>query len=111
MDLIEHLHDPETFMDELRRKSAGHRPEVMITSANVAFLRDTRRCSRSANSITAVKAFSGSDIAGCLPSNRLRALLEQAGYEVLEERGVPAPFPLAIGMNVWSRCLLFCNRS
>jgi hypothetical protein len=39
----------------------------------------------------------------------LRALLEQAGYEVIEERGVPAPFPLAIGLNWRSRFLLFCN--
>src|SRR3712207_7671611 len=29
--------DPETFMDELRRNSGGHRPEVIITAANVAF--------------------------------------------------------------------------
>ena len=37
MDLVEHLHDPETFLDELRRRTAGRRPEVVITSANVAF--------------------------------------------------------------------------
>jgi hypothetical protein len=40
----------------------------------------------------------------------LRALLEQAGYEILEAHGVPAPFPLAIGTNVWSRTLLGVNR-
>ncbi len=39
----------------------------------------------------------------------LRALFEQAGYEVLEERGVPAPFPLALGTNRWSRALLGLN--
>jgi hypothetical protein len=41
----------------------------------------------------------------------LRALLEQAGYQVLEERGVPAPFPLALGMNRWSRALLALNNA
>jgi len=40
----------------------------------------------------------------------LRALLEQAGYEILEARGVPAPFPLAIGTNFWSRALLKVNQ-
>ena len=39
----------------------------------------------------------------------LGALLEQAGYQVLEERGVPAPFPLGIGTNGWSKALLKIN--
>jgi hypothetical protein len=39
------------------------------------------------------------------------SLLEEAGYEVLEERGVPAPFPLALGMNRWSRALLAANQA
>ena len=39
----------------------------------------------------------------------LRALLEQAGYEVSQMRGVPAPYPLAIGENRWSRMLLKLN--
>jgi hypothetical protein len=39
----------------------------------------------------------------------MRALLEQAGYEILEARGVPAPFPLAIGTNFWSKALLQIN--
>jgi hypothetical protein len=29
---------------------------------------------------------------------------------VIAERGVPAPFPLALGMNPWSRLLLLVNR-
>ncbi len=37
MDLVEHLHDPENFMDALRKQTAGRRPEVIITTANVAF--------------------------------------------------------------------------
>ena len=36
--------------------------------------------------------------------------LEQAGYEILEARGVPAPFPLALGANFWSGSLLILNR-
>jgi hypothetical protein len=30
---------------------------------------------------------------------------------VLEEHGAPAPFPLAIGVNRWSRALLLINRA
>jgi len=40
----------------------------------------------------------------------LRALLEQAGYQIVEERGVPAPFPLAMGDGRWSRAFLKINQ-
>ena len=36
--------------------------------------------------------------------------LLQAGFDVVETRGVPAPFPLAIGDNFVSRALLAANR-
>jgi hypothetical protein len=36
--------------------------------------------------------------------------LEQAGFAVVETRGVPAPFPLAIGDNLISRTLLRMNQ-
>jgi hypothetical protein len=34
----------------------------------------------------------------------------QAGFDIVETRGVPAPFPLAIGDNFVSRALLAMNR-
>jgi hypothetical protein len=40
----------------------------------------------------------------------LRQLFEQNGFVVESEYGIPAPFPLAIGDNVWSRMLLAFNR-
>lgn len=39
----------------------------------------------------------------------LRDLLEQIGYEVLEARGVPAPFPKALGDHAFSRALVRMN--
>ena len=39
-----------------------------------------------------------------------RRSLEQAGFVILETKGVPAPFPLAIGDNAASRFLLTVNR-
>jgi hypothetical protein len=38
-----------------------------------------------------------------------RRLFEQAGYRVLEARGVPGPFPLALGDNWLSRALVTVN--
>ncbi len=96
MDLVEHLHDPETFMDELRRKMEGHRPEVVITAANVAFC-VTRAMLACGQFNYSRKGILGLGHRRLFTFQSLRALLEQAGYEVLEEHGVPAPFPLALG--------------
>lgn len=110
MDLVEHLHDPETFMDELRRKTEGHRPEVVITAANVAFC-VTRAMLAFGQFNYSRKGILGLGHRRLFTFQSLRALLEQAGYEVVEEHGVPAPFPLALGANRWSRTLLTLNRA
>lgn len=108
MDLIEHLHDPENFMDELRRQMHGRSPEIIITSANVAFF-VTRLMLAFGQFNYSRKGILGLGHRRLFTFKSLRALLEQAGYEILEERGVPAPFPLAIGTNRWSNALLGIN--
>jgi glycosyltransferase involved in cell wall biosynthesis len=110
MDLIEHLHDPEKFMDELRYKANGRRPEVIITAANVAFF-VTRFMLMFGQFNYSRKGILGLGHRRLFTFKSLRSLLEQAGYEVLEERGVPAPFPLALGRNFWSKTLLWLNRA
>jgi glycosyltransferase involved in cell wall biosynthesis len=109
MDLIEHLHDPEDFMDDLRQRMAGRRPEVTVTSANVAFF-VTRTMLALGQFNYSRKGILGLGHRRLFTFRSLRALLEQAGYEVLEARGVPAPYPLALGDNFWSRALLALNQ-
>jgi glycosyltransferase involved in cell wall biosynthesis len=108
MDLVEHLHDPESFMDELRRRTAGRQPEVIVTSANVAFV-ITRIMLAFGEFNYSRKGILGLGHRRLFTMRSLRALLEQAGYEVIETRGVPAPFPLAIGTNRLSNTLLKLN--
>jgi hypothetical protein len=108
MDLIEHLHDPEAFMDTLRQRMYGSRPEVVITAANVAFF-VTRLMLLLGQFNYSRKGILGLGHRRLFTFRSLRALLEQAGYEIIEERGVPAPFPLALGRNRWSRLLLVLN--
>lgn len=108
MDLVEHLHDPEAFMDELRQQMEGKRPEVIITSANVAFI-VTRLMLALGQFNYSRKGILGLGHRRLFTFKSLRALLEQSGYQVIEERGVPAPFPLALGMNRWSKALLRIN--
>jgi hypothetical protein len=40
----------------------------------------------------------------------LRRLLEQAGYTITEVRGIPAPFPLALGSSMIARAALALNK-
>lgn len=108
MDLIEHLHDPETFLDALRQQTGSHRPEVIITSANVAFF-VTRIMLALGQFNYSRKGILGLGHRRLFTFRSMRALLEQAGYQIIEERGVPAPYPLAIGANRWSAALLKIN--
>jgi hypothetical protein len=39
----------------------------------------------------------------------LRELLQQAGYNIVETRGIPAPIPKALGNNLAARSLLRLN--
>jgi hypothetical protein len=39
-----------------------------------------------------------------------RRAIAQAGFDILEMKGVPAPFPLALGDNPFSRFLMKVNR-
>src|SRR3954471_3219404 len=109
LDIIEHLKEPEKFMDELRFAAACKRPEVVITTANIGFF------------VTRLMLFFGQfnyGRKGILDATHtrlftfrsLKALLEQSGYNVLEVRGIPAPFPKAIGNNFVSRFFLRVNQ-
>jgi hypothetical protein len=86
----------------------GARPEIVITAANVAFF-VTRAMLLLGQFNYSRKGILGLGHRRLFTFRSLRALLEQAGYEVIEERGVPAPFPLALGINRWSRLLLRVN--
>src|SRR5260370_17310349 len=41
--------------------------------------------------------------------NTLRNLFEQSGYRIEEVRGIPAPFPLALGNTAFARFLVRTN--
>lgn len=93
LDVIEHLRDPERFMEELCFAARGRRPEVILTTANVGFfiprlmllLGQFNYGRRGILDRTHTRLFT---------FRSLTTLLRQAGYEVTETRGVPAPFPL-----------------
>ena len=96
-------------MEELRFAARRHRPEVVIAAANVGFF------------VTRLMLLCGQFNYGrrgildrthrrLFTFSSLTKLLEQSGYKVIEARGVPAPFPLAVKSPWLSRLLLRANQ-
>jgi glycosyltransferase involved in cell wall biosynthesis/SAM-dependent methyltransferase len=110
LDVIEHLHAPDEFLSSLRRAVARNpHAEVLISTGNVAFivvrlmllLGQFNYGKRGILDLTHRRLYT---------FGSMRRSLEQAGFDVLETTGVPAPFPLALGNTATSRFLLTVNR-
>lgn len=110
LDVIEHLRSPERFVDTLRRtRISGQRVKVIVSTGNIGFL-ITRLALlfgwfnyglRGILDLTHTRLFT---------FGTLRDLFEQAGYQIEEVRGVPAPFPLALGNGFLAKMTLALNR-
>jgi hypothetical protein len=110
LDVVEHLLSPEAFVDELRAKT-GHaqHTQLVISTGNIGFFIARMMLlfgqfnygKRGILDLTHTRLFTFST---------LRRLFEQAGFEVVLSRGLPAPFPLAFGENVLARVALGVNQ-
>jgi glycosyltransferase involved in cell wall biosynthesis len=109
LDVLEHLSNPENFLQELRNKGrAAPHLKVTASTGNIAFI-VTRLLhlvgmfnygKRGILDITHKRLFT---------FGTFRRLFRQAGYEILEIRGLPMPFPEVFGDNFFSRFLLGIN--
>ena len=108
LDIIEHLKEPEAFMDELRFAALCKRPEVVMTTANIGFL-VTRLMLLLGQFNYGKKGILDATHIRLFTFRSLSDLLKQSGLQNLEVRGIPAPFPKAIGDNFVSRFLLRAN--
>jgi hypothetical protein len=108
LDIIEHLTQPEALLDKLRQRYAQDNARLIITTANISFfvvrfgllLGQFNYGKRGILDIDHKRLFTFAS---------LRRALRNSGYEIVEERGIPAPYPLAIGDNLISRFLLTVN--
>ena len=110
LDVIEHLREPEQFVEELA-SATGRAPgvRIIVSTGNVAFavtrlmlmLGQFNYGKRGILDMTHTRLFTFST---------LRRLFEGAGFRFLECRGIPAPFPLALGESRIARTLLAANQ-
>jgi glycosyltransferase involved in cell wall biosynthesis len=99
LDVIEHLRDPEAFLDRLRKQFDYQPRKLVLTTPNIAFL--------SVRLMLLLGQFNYGK-AGILDRTHtrlftfrgIRHLLRDAGFRIGRVRGVPAPFPKVIG-NGW----------
>src|SRR4030095_11413610 len=86
----------------------GKRPRLLISTGNVAFapvrlqalLGNFNYGKRGILDLTHTRLYT---------FNSLRRLLEQCGFEIERMFGIPAPCPLALGLNRFSRLLVRLN--
>ncbi len=108
LDIIEHLHDPEVFMEQLRELAVRKRPEIVLTTGNVAFF--VTRCMLFLGNFNyGRKGILDRTHTRLFTFNSLKELFAQTGYQILEVKGIPAPFPKAVGDNAIGRALVKIN--
>jgi len=108
LDVIEHLRDPERFLEQLRGQFAYEPKRLILTTPNVAFI--------IMRAMLALGQFNYGK-AGILDRTHmrlftfrtLRRLLSDEGFRIKELRGVPAPFPKVLGNGLLGRAALGAN--
>jgi SAM-dependent methyltransferase len=110
LDVIEHLQSPESFIDLFRAGAERNgNTRLVVSTPNIAFIVSRLMLlagqfnygKRGILDITHTRLFT---------FRTFRRLFEQSGYDVLSMRGVPAPFPLALGDGWRARTLLSVHR-
>jgi len=108
LDVIEHLRSPERFVASLA-DAMSPKTTLVVTSPNIAFLVTRAMLSlgqfnygkRGILDLTHTRLFT---------FGSLRALFEQVGFQLIRAKGIPAPYPLAVGNNWIAKILLMINQ-
>ena len=108
LDIIEHLKEPDAFMERLRHAAVRRRPEIVLTTANIGFF-VTRLMLVLGHFNYGRKGILDRTHTRLFTFASLRELFEQAGYEVIDMKGIPAPYPRAVGDNLLGRLLVWIN--
>ena len=109
LDILEHLKSPEQCLKKLRDHFAKDQPEIIITTGNIGFLPIRLHLLFGAFHFGR-RGILDMDHTRLFTFSSLTKLLKNQGYEILRKKGIPAPYPLAIGNGKTACVLLFLNR-
>jgi GT2 family glycosyltransferase len=109
LDVIEHLNDPESFIDQLKKNiSENENIKIIISTPNIAFF-VMRIMLLIGNFNYGKRGILDKTHTRLFTFSTLKYLLLQSGFSIIEKKGIPAPYPLAIGENFISKLLLEIN--
>lgn len=109
LDVIEHLVNPENFINKLKKCLLDNENlKIIISTPNIAFivirimllLGKFNYGKRGILDKTHTRLFTFST---------LKDLVNQGGFSIISKKGIPAPYPLAIGENLISKLLIKVN--
>jgi glycosyltransferase involved in cell wall biosynthesis len=110
LDVVDQLDRPDLFLEQLRHALAlSPSTEVILSVANVGFI-VTRLMLMFGQFNYSKRGILDLGHTRLFTFGSLRRTLEQAGFEILESEGVPAPIPMALGNNAVTRAMLRMNR-
>ena len=109
LDVIEHLSKPEQFVQLLREKAAsGPDLKIIASTGNVAFIL-TRLLHLFGLFNYGKKGILDITHKRLFTLGTFKQLFLQSGYEIIEIKGIPVPFPEVFGDSLFSRLLLKIN--
>lgn len=109
LDVIEHLHDPEFFLDNLYSKiKKNEKIEIFISTPNISFI---------IMRFMLLLGYFNYGKKGILDKTHTRLFtfdsfkktIENSNFKIESIKGIPAPIPLAIGENLISKILIKFN--
>ena len=109
LDVIEHLREPEEILKKIRRRYSGKEPQIILTTGNIGFL-PIRLALLLGQFNYGRRGILDLNHTRLFTFYSLRRTLIQGGYEIFEERGIPAPFYLALGESPIADFLMAVNR-
>jgi glycosyltransferase involved in cell wall biosynthesis len=108
LDILEHVRVPEALLQRIRERYSRCSPHVIVTTGNIAFF--TARLGLLLGQFNYGKTgILDLDHTRLFTFSSMRRMLIDNGYDILEERGIPAPFPLAVGDGFLAHFLIAVN--
>lgn len=110
LDVIEHLHDPEKFIEGMRRKLDFTPRTLVLTTPNVAFF--VQRAMLALGQFNYGRAgVLDRTHARLFTFRSTRHLLRDAGFRIRTVKGIPAPFPKVLGNGPLGKTALAVNQA